>query len=113
MIADYEHFLALNLPVQNPRNSTNETPDVVHWGIRNYVGELKRLLAATEEARITRTKAIAKFRDTMWKHTIDPRYSTLSALTRIAGAYFPFLQIVRITSNRDSEEKIKTTFAGN
>jgi hypothetical protein len=92
---DFEHYSALNLPIETTMDSIESMPLKFwkeHWPAGLYLNELKTSLAGLEGTKLTRTKAISAFRDLLWKHTVDDRYCFSRERTqRIAGLYFPLI----------------------
>lgn len=97
IVTDYEHYVQLNLPVYTPIDSLEVTPTKFwqqHYLAGLYLNELRNALLAGEESKITRSKAIARFRDLLWKHHLDDRYQNPESRARIAGMYFPLLMLL-------------------
>lgn len=95
--SDFEHYSPLNLPIETTIDSIESLQLKFwrdHWLAGLYLNELKASLLGSEGTKLTRTKAIAAFRDLLWKHMIDERYSgSRERLQRLAGLYFPLVLI--------------------
>jgi len=95
-LGDFEHYVVLNQPSIHPfdrGNSMRLSFWKSHFIAGHYINEFRILLLSGEEGRLTRSKSFSKFRDLLWKHAIDPRYTTPEWQTRIATMYFPLVDI--------------------
>lgn len=110
-IAEFEHYVGLNLPSVRPLdmmigsscNASALTPSTAsaaelrlvfwktHFLAGHLINEFRTLLQLGEEGRLTRIKSISKLRDLLWRHTVDPRYTSAGEpwQQRLASMYFP------------------------
>ena len=97
IVTDYEHYVQLNLPSYTPVDSLDVVPLKFwqhHYLAGLYLNELRSALLSGDDSKITRSKAIGRFRDLLWKHHLDDRYQALECRSRIAGMYFPLLMLL-------------------
>lgn len=106
-ICENENYVALNMPITHPISDLDN--DILkyweHHFLAGYlINELKSALLAGEEVKLTRAKAIVRFRDLLWKHFMDERYQNEQVRRRIASLYFPFF--IYCTENAKALTKI-------
>lgn len=122
-ISEYEHYVPLNLPsvrtfesmigsswipASNSGSGSNASVATgassgevrlnfwrTHFLAGHFINEFRTLLQLGEEGRLPRMKAIAKLRDLMWRHSVDPRYNGTAEpwQQRLASMYFPLAMI--------------------
>ena len=108
-IATFEHYVPLNMPSVRPLDAmigsscgANGATSVsgpelrllfwkTHFLAGHLINEFRTLLQLGEEGRLTRIKSIAKLRDLLWRHSVDPRYCSTTEpwQQRLASMYFP------------------------
>lgn len=105
IIADYEHYIALNIPSSTEIESIQKI--VTHFWKDHFLSGLiieQQFVSLNSDQPAIRKIAIEMFTGLLWKHDMDERYKSRECREKIARIYFPF--VVKLVENSENFLKL-------
>eukprot|EP00045_Choanoeca_perplexa_P017909 m.271404 g.271404 ORF g.271404 m.271404 type:complete len:2093 (+) comp17671_c2_seq2:84-6362(+) len=103
IVCNYEHYVALNLPLTGKHVEESITQLSMSYKDRHYLAwllldALRTQLRACTSVEL-RVRAIANVRNLLGRHDVDPRFQTRERRERVASLYFPLVMMAQEFAN--------------